>query len=194
MKRLAFFVFAVCLLASACKGSSRRAPGRTEGMNAGECSDGADNDGDRLYDCDDPDCAAAPACEGVVPDGGLPDGSVRDGATDTGIRTDTSVPPRDTGTDTRPDTSVSTCDDVSGMWQNVMSCAYPAGEEVFTIRSLGGCDFEFSTPSYSGTATIDGSTVTINITDPVPVTCMGTYSPGVIVTDCLDCVLELHPL
>ena len=36
------------------------APG--EGRNAGECSDGADNDGDGLFDCDDPDCAGAPSC------------------------------------------------------------------------------------------------------------------------------------
>ncbi len=38
------------------------APGY-EGDQAGECSDGADNDRDGLYDCDDPDCAASPDCE-----------------------------------------------------------------------------------------------------------------------------------
>ena len=38
--------------------------GRTEGMNAGECSDGADNDQDGLYDCEDPDCLTAPDCQG----------------------------------------------------------------------------------------------------------------------------------
>ncbi|HCP47752.1 MAG TPA: hypothetical protein DIU15_17055, partial [Deltaproteobacteria bacterium] len=35
-----------------------------EGMVAGECSDDADNDGDGLFDCDDPDCAGAQACAG----------------------------------------------------------------------------------------------------------------------------------
>jgi hypothetical protein len=35
---------------------------RVEGQNPGECSDGADNDADGLYDCDDPDCAGAPDC------------------------------------------------------------------------------------------------------------------------------------
>ena len=35
-----------------------------EGRYPGECEDGADNDGDRLYDCDDPDCAGAPVCNG----------------------------------------------------------------------------------------------------------------------------------
>ena len=37
----------------------------TEGRFAGECSDAADNDGDGLYDCDDPDCAASPDCQVV---------------------------------------------------------------------------------------------------------------------------------
>ncbi len=34
-----------------------------EGDVAGECSDGADNDRDGLYDCDDPDCAGSPDCD-----------------------------------------------------------------------------------------------------------------------------------
>ncbi len=34
-----------------------------EGQVAGECDDGADNDGDGWWDCDDPDCAHAPECE-----------------------------------------------------------------------------------------------------------------------------------
>ncbi|MBN1494739.1 hypothetical protein JW911_03325 [Candidatus Peregrinibacteria bacterium] len=33
-----------------------------EGPAAGNCSDGADNDGDGLTDCADPDCTADPAC------------------------------------------------------------------------------------------------------------------------------------
>ncbi len=39
--------------------------GGTEGINPGECEDGADNDGDGVYDCEDPDCAGAPACNEV---------------------------------------------------------------------------------------------------------------------------------
>ncbi len=35
-----------------------------EGDQAGECSDEADNDQDGLFDCDDPDCAGSPACDG----------------------------------------------------------------------------------------------------------------------------------
>ncbi len=34
-----------------------------EGDQAGECTDGADNDRDGLYDCDDPDCAGSPDCQ-----------------------------------------------------------------------------------------------------------------------------------
>ena len=33
-----------------------------EGDDPGECSDGADNDQDGLFDCDDTDCAASPDC------------------------------------------------------------------------------------------------------------------------------------
>ena len=38
--------------------------GSTEGSNPGECSDGADNDSDGLFDCGDSDCANAPDCTG----------------------------------------------------------------------------------------------------------------------------------
>ncbi|HCH65214.1 MAG TPA: hypothetical protein DFR83_20585, partial [Deltaproteobacteria bacterium] len=33
-----------------------------EGDNEGECTDGADNDRNGLYDCDDPGCASGPDC------------------------------------------------------------------------------------------------------------------------------------
>jgi hypothetical protein len=33
-----------------------------EGDDPGECEDAADNDGDGLFDCDDPDCEQAPVC------------------------------------------------------------------------------------------------------------------------------------
>ena len=34
-----------------------------EGDEPGECSDGADNDKDGLFDCDDDQCAGSPACK-----------------------------------------------------------------------------------------------------------------------------------
>ncbi len=49
--------------------------GTFEGDDAGECSDAADNDRDGLFDCDDPDCSASPACRagdaGAVDAGGM---------------------------------------------------------------------------------------------------------------------------
>lgn len=43
-----------------------------EGDEAGECSDGADNDRDLLFDCFDPDCAMSPLCMGDA-DTNVPD-------------------------------------------------------------------------------------------------------------------------
>ena len=64
--RHVLYRFAVLLLLSACpaKEEPDAEDPRVEGTEAGDCSDGADNDGDRLYDCDDPDCAGAPVCNG----------------------------------------------------------------------------------------------------------------------------------
>ena len=56
-----------------------------EGDEAGECSDEADNDGNGLFDCDDPGCVGSPACDDgndLDADGGsTDDGS---GTTDAG--------------------------------------------------------------------------------------------------------------
>jgi hypothetical protein len=41
-----------------------------EGDLPGECTDGADNDRDGTFDCDDPDCAGAPICKSGEPTGG----------------------------------------------------------------------------------------------------------------------------
>lgn len=41
-----------------------------EGDASGECEDGADNDRDGLFDCDDPNCSGAPACNGSQGGGG----------------------------------------------------------------------------------------------------------------------------
>lgn len=45
------------LLLPACGGDKA-----TEGQNAGECTDGADNDADGTFDCDDTDCDGSPDC------------------------------------------------------------------------------------------------------------------------------------
>ena len=56
-----------------------------EGMNPGECSDGADNDADGYYDCNDIDCMLAPDCEESDTD------TDTDSDTDTDTDTDTDV-------------------------------------------------------------------------------------------------------
>jgi|GEM_PF-6632802 len=53
---LAGVLFGVLLLSGGC------AKDPVEGDDAGECTDGADNDVDGAYDCADPDCANAPDC------------------------------------------------------------------------------------------------------------------------------------
>ena len=53
---------APAVMASASWGAPVCVPDETPELS---CEDGADNDCDALIDCDDPDCAAAPAC--VVP-------------------------------------------------------------------------------------------------------------------------------
>ena len=44
-------------------------PALYEGDEAGECSDGADNDLDGLFDCNDEGCAGSPDCDGEVDTG-----------------------------------------------------------------------------------------------------------------------------
>ena len=44
--------------------AGERAGLRVEGTEPGDCEDGADNDADGFFDCDDSGCAAAPLCDG----------------------------------------------------------------------------------------------------------------------------------
>lgn len=54
MRRLIVVSFAA-VVATACT--------ELEGTEPGECTDNLDNDGDGSYDCEDPDCMAAPDCQ-----------------------------------------------------------------------------------------------------------------------------------
>jgi len=56
------FVAAVALLLGACSDVTINQPPEREGDDPGECYDGADNDGNGLFDCDDPDCSGATEC------------------------------------------------------------------------------------------------------------------------------------
>tara|TARA_B100000676_G_scaffold311240_2_gene380386 strand:- start:15441 stop:16931 length:1491 start_codon:yes stop_codon:yes gene_type:complete len=53
---------------SGCFGGDDSTPALFEGDEPGECSDGADNDQDGLFDCNDPNCAGAAFCSEPVID------------------------------------------------------------------------------------------------------------------------------
>jgi len=55
-----------CLVASLLAPAACQKP--VEGADALECSDGADNDGDGLFDCDDADCVASDPCSSRLGD------------------------------------------------------------------------------------------------------------------------------
>ena len=67
----ALLLAATLLAGSACSGEVARAESGTE------CTDGKDNDGDKLIDCDDFDCRSLPVCGGRVD--ARPDVSRQDG-------------------------------------------------------------------------------------------------------------------
>lgn len=72
-------LFLLALLLPACGGDKAR-----EGQNAGECADGADNDGDGAFDCSDADCAGSPDCGGETGAGG-DSGTTNDNAAPSGV-------------------------------------------------------------------------------------------------------------
>ena len=76
-----------------------------EGRSAEDCRDGADNDGDGLFDCEDPGCAGSPDCEGSADTDG-PEGDTdtdSDADTDTDADTDADADAdSDADTDTEP--------------------------------------------------------------------------------------------
>ena len=69
-------LFPVLFLISACTSP--------EGVEPGDCADALDNDGDGLYDCDDPDCSGAPDCSEGDADTDADADSDTDADTDTG--------------------------------------------------------------------------------------------------------------
>ena len=46
-----------------CASPYDKADADTEGTLPGQCGDGADNDANGLFDCDDPGCQGAPVCD-----------------------------------------------------------------------------------------------------------------------------------
>ena len=74
--------------------------GSFEGDEPGECSDFVDNDRDLLFDCDDPDCAGAPACQSPQPEGDVASADV-----ETSPAEDIAAAPQDAGPD-RPEEDI----------------------------------------------------------------------------------------
>ena len=77
-----------------------------EGDEAGECSDGADNDRNGLFDCNDPNCEGSGACDSMTDGADVNAGTeqVTDRNTDTNVDGDD---PADTGASNPADTGAS---------------------------------------------------------------------------------------
>ncbi|MBN2526133.1 MAG: hypothetical protein JXR76_07055 [Deltaproteobacteria bacterium] len=94
----------VSLIVAGCDGTNAGSgSGEQEGDAPGECNDGADNDRDGLFDCNDPGCAVRPVC------GGADTSSSSDASTptDSSSSVDTGSPTTPGSTDST-DTSVTT--------------------------------------------------------------------------------------
>ena len=74
-------------------GGSGASTVQMEGSNPGDCSDEADNDGDTLFDCDDPDCRGASSCSGGGGEGDPNSGGGEDASGNPSTSWRTSAPP-----------------------------------------------------------------------------------------------------
>ena len=101
------------------------AVGPFEGDDPGECTDGADNDRDDYFDCDDSDCFGSPDCSGEASDA------------------DT-----DTDTDTDADTDTDTDDDYSAI-----TVSYVLDWDIDDAK-WSGYGFTDCTQVYSGSGTV----------------------------------------
>ncbi|MEM6997148.1 MAG: hypothetical protein AAF721_41975 [Myxococcota bacterium] len=143
-----------------------------EGTEAGDCEDGADNDGNGMFDCDDPGCAGAPACGGG--DGG-------DGGDDGGDGGDDGGDDGGAGCVTRDDVIVEGSYDVSSddsdcvnLIGDPLVCQVAQDECTTTTRcTIMGTPVEFTgelkdrggdnAHGYAGQATIQGFNVDYDI-------------------------------
>ena len=99
-----------------------------EGDDAGECSDDADNDRDGLFDCDDPDCVGADACQESDTD------TDADGDSDTDADSDADS---DADTDADTDADVDTAPPVP---TNVGSLHFDGVDDYVHVDDVDGLD------------------------------------------------------
>ncbi|MEC7948115.1 MAG: hypothetical protein VX265_11150, partial [Myxococcota bacterium] len=94
------FLALVAALSGACNDTSVLKL-EAEGDQPGECSDGADQDRDELFDCDDPDCAGSQECD-EADDSGTGTGTGSGGTGGTGGEDAPPTAPRVSVTPERP--------------------------------------------------------------------------------------------
>ncbi|MCO4747722.1 MAG: hypothetical protein KC912_23195 [Proteobacteria bacterium] len=153
----------VLLALSACAGDEE-----IEGDEAGECSDGADNDQDAYFDCDDNGCWNSPDCDG--------------GETDTDTDTDSdsdSDADADSDADSDSDTDVDCSDDSNSVFAHVNSIDLSMVLDVDFDEENTFCGFlidngvgEDCSMTWTGTA----ANVVERCRPPERVTMSGTFS------------------
>ena len=89
----------LALFALACTARPNTPSNRVEGTRVGDCSDGADNDADSFFDCEDQGCWGSPDCPGTGDDD---DGAPDDDDTTPPPDDDDATPPADDDDTTPP--------------------------------------------------------------------------------------------
>ncbi len=165
--------------ASSCKGADSDAKGNNptgeyEGDDAGECKDGADNDRDGYFDCQDNGCWGSPDCDGYVGPGtgGGPGGP----GTGTGAATGT-------GTGTGTATGQACTDPPCDLTEMSLDVHFEFDLQGL-LAGLGFCDCYMDFHSDGVYETYDASTNRVEFTgdwvrtDPGPSATTGPTGPG----------------
>ena len=154
MRSIQLLILSGCLLA--CEDKAE------EGTQAGDCTDGADNDGDGDFDCNDAGCEGAPDCEEADTD--------TDMDTDTDTDTDTDAD-TDTDTDSPLETARVRVAHVAPDAPAVDICMNGAGAGIANLSFLGTTGFiEIPTGDYeievvpTGADCADAVDVSLNVT------------------------------
>ncbi len=105
-----------------------------EGDDAGECADGADNDRDGFFDCDDQDCLGAPDCGGDDDDDTADDDDTGDD---------------DTGDDDTGDDDDSTAGPTAFMYAHTSTQLFGVDPTTYALTSVG--TFNGQTPLFGVT-------------------------------------------
>ena len=147
------FVWSVFVLFPACTEGSDSDGGSIEGDDAFECSDGADNDLDGSFDCDDSGCTGSPDCETETDS---------DADTDADSDADSDSDDTDTNADTS-DSDTSDTDPVTSLlagpthWTGQISLYYYMEPYGTQLACPGTIDLTFHDGTGEGTWECDGT-------------------------------------